>query len=79
MGRKDFGLAAGAMMLRADIAKMTPLLVQLLDHALGQAKPTGDLVSGALPVVVGAEKTFPEIQGESFHDNSSPSNGYSFS
>lgn len=54
---EDFGLAAEAMMLREDNGKMTPLLDQLLDNGYGHAKPTGDVVSGALPVVVGAALT----------------------
>lgn len=65
--REDLGLAAGAMMLWADIAQMTSLLDQLLDHALGNAKPTGDLVSGAFPLVVRIENSFTEIKRERSH------------
>ena len=65
--REDLGLAAGTMMLRADIAQMTSLLDQLLDHALGNAKPTGDLVSGAFPLVIRIENSFTEIQRERSH------------
>lgn len=81
MRRKDFGLAAGAMMPGADPAKMTLSPDPLLDHAPGHAKPAGDPVPGALPAVGGADKPFPEIQGESCHachGNFSQGNGYRF-
>ncbi len=37
-------------MLWSDITEMPPLLDQLLDHALGNAKSTSDLVSDTRPL-----------------------------
>ena len=61
VGRKNLGFTTGAMMLWSDITEMPPLLDQLLDHALGNAKSTSDLVSSAVPFVISAKNAFTEI------------------
>jgi hypothetical protein len=45
-----------------DIAGVSALLQQFLDHAQRNPKTVGDLGPGALVVVVGSKDSFPKIQ-----------------
>ena len=64
---KDLGLAPGEVMTRLDTACASALLEQLLDHAKGNAKAPGDLVTGAFVFVVGCQDTLAQIDGKGCH------------
>ena len=52
---EDLGLAARVPMTRGDIAGAPALLEELFDHPERDAKPAGDVLTGAFAGVVGGE------------------------
>ena len=62
-----------------DVAGMTSLLKELLDHAQGHPETVGNLGPRALVPVVGGQDSLAEIQGECSHARTLPqplSGGY---
>ncbi len=81
MAGDNAGLAAGAVMLGAEVAEATALLEELLDQTQRNPETAGHHFAGTLVVVVGGQYPFPQIQGDGFHAPSLPypgQNGYSF-
>ena len=74
------GLAAGAMVLRTHVARPSPLLQELLDHAQGNPKAGSHRLPSAFASVIAGQNPFAQIQGDRLHPHSLPQmprNGYS--
>ena len=59
--------APGEVMPGLDAAGLAPLLEQLLDHAIRDAKALGDMFLGAFTPIAGADDALTEIKGKCGH------------
>ena len=75
------GLAAAVAVAGTQIAGVTTLLEELLDQTERDLEAVGDLLAGALLLIIGGQDAFPQVQGDGFsHDRTLAQplkNGYS--
>ncbi len=78
---EDPGLAAGTMVLGAEVANPAALLEQFLNEAQRDAETAGHRLPGIFPLVVSRQNPLAQIQRNGRHAPSltdPPKNGYSF-
>ena len=63
MPLQNLGFASGEVVARREVAGMTPLLEEFLDHAQRNPKALSNFVASAFASVVGGQNPFPKIQG----------------
>jgi hypothetical protein len=77
----DDRLSARVMMARSNLSCAPALMEELFDHAQRDPVAVGDFFPRSLPLVVGSQDAFAQIQRECFHANTLlhlPHNGHSF-
>ena len=78
----DFaGPESAAMIAWADVAALAPPLQELLDHPQRDSEALGDLLAGALLLLVRSQDSLAQVQGNRSHHPTLPkpaSNGYNF-
>jgi hypothetical protein len=67
VGIEDDGLAAAAMMAGSDVAGVSALMEQLLDHAERHFETAGHLLTGSLTAIIDFEYALTEIHGNRCH------------
>ena len=62
VGGDNHRLASAEPASRGNVAGAPTLLQELLDHAEGNPETVGNLRPGALPVIIGSQDSFAQIQ-----------------
>ena len=67
VGVENDGLAAAAMMAGSDVASVTALLEELLDHAERHLETAGHLFTGDIAAIISLEDAMTEIHRNRCH------------
>jgi hypothetical protein len=67
VGWQDHGFSTGQVVPWSDVSGVATLLQEFLDHAEGDPETMGDLLAGALLLIVGRKDSFPKIQRKRSH------------
>ena len=81
MNGHNKGFAPGMAVAWSDIPGASALLQKFFDQAQGNPVTAGNFLAVSLPLVVGAEDSFTQVQGYGSHEPTLASphtNGYSF-